>query len=171
MSMKNSNDTIGSRTRDLPACRAVPTYRERVAVRVQNKESRTTNKVWYPILRIRRGRTPPHPKKPACYRILRMDSGLDECHGTPCAAERGHSTGNSVLQLFPNLFFISNLIHCFFCLCTISAIFFPLYFSGLTGPSSGGLNCTCSLWYSPPLQMSLSCGRWERTAVCTRYCT
>ena len=28
---------------------------------------------------------------------------------------------------------------------------------------SGGLNCTCSLWYSPPLQMSLSCGRWERT--------
>jgi hypothetical protein len=24
MSMKNSNDTIGNRTRDLPACRAVP---------------------------------------------------------------------------------------------------------------------------------------------------
>ena len=57
------------------------------------------------------------------------------------------------------LFFISNLIHCFFGLRTISAIFFPLHVSGLTGPSSGGLNCTCSLWYSPPLQMSLSCGR------------
>jgi hypothetical protein len=24
MSMKNANDTIGNRTRDLPACRAVP---------------------------------------------------------------------------------------------------------------------------------------------------
>ena len=36
------------------------------------------------------------------------------------------------------------------CLRTISAIFFPLNVSGLTGPSSGGLNCTCSLWYSPP---------------------
>jgi hypothetical protein len=24
MSMKNSNDTIGNRTRDIPACRAVP---------------------------------------------------------------------------------------------------------------------------------------------------
>ena len=48
-----------------------------------------------------------------------------------------------------------------FCLCTITAIFFPLQVSGLTGPSSGGLNCTCSLWYSPPLQMSLSCGRWK----------
>ena len=41
-----------------------------------------------------------------------------------------------------------------FCLRTISASFFPLHVSGLTGPSSGGLNCTCSLWYSPPLQMS-----------------
>jgi len=41
--------------------------------------------------------------------------------------------------------------------------YFPLHVSGLTGPSSGGLNCTCSLWYSPFLQMSLSCGRWERT--------
>ena len=49
-----------------------------------------------------------------------------------------------------------------FCLRTISAIFFPLHVSGLKGPSSGGLNCTCSLWYSAPLQMSLSCGRWER---------
>jgi len=60
-------------------------------------------------------------------------------------------------------FFISNLIHCFSRLRTISAILFALHVSGLTGPSSGGLNCTCSLWYSPPLQMSLSCGRWERT--------
>jgi len=51
----------------------------------------------------------------------------------------------------------------FFRLRTISAILFPLHFSGLTDPSSGGLNCTCSLWYSPPLQMSLTCGRWERT--------
>jgi len=50
-----------------------------------------------------------------------------------------------------------------FRLRTISAILFPLYVSGLTGPSSEGLNCTCSLWYSPPLQMSLLCGRWERT--------
>ena len=47
-----------------------------------------------------------------------------------------------------------------FRLRTISAILFPLHVSGLTGPSSGGLNCTCSLWYSPPLQTSLSCGRW-----------
>jgi len=38
----------------------------------------------------------------------------------------------------------------FFRLHTISAIFFPLHVSGLTGPSSGGLNCTCSLWCSPP---------------------
>jgi len=51
----------------------------------------------------------------------------------------------------------------FFRLRSISAILFPLHVSGLTGPSSGGLNCTCSLWYSPPLQMSLSCSRWERT--------
>ena len=51
-----------------------------------------------------------------------------------------------------------------FCLRTISAIFFPLHVSGLTGPSSGCLYCTCSLWYSPPLQMSLSCDRWETTA-------
>ena len=43
----------------------------------------------------------------------------------------------------------------FFRLRTISAILFPLHVSGLTGPSSGGLNCTCSLWYSPPLEMSL----------------
>jgi len=35
-------------------------------------------------------------------------------------------------------------------LATVSAILFPLHVSGLTGPSSGGLNCTCSLWYSPP---------------------
>ena len=52
-----------------------------------------------------------------------------------------------------------------FYLRTISAVLFPLHVSGLTGPSSGGLNCTRSLWYSPPLQMSLSCGRWERTQV------
>ena len=32
----------------------------------------------------------------------------------------------------------------------ISAILFPLHVSGLTGPSSGGPNCTRSLWYSPP---------------------
>ena len=51
----------------------------------------------------------------------------------------------------------------FFRLRTISAILFPLHVSGLTGPSSGGLNCTSSLWYSAPLQMSLSCGRWEKT--------
>ena len=37
-----------------------------------------------------------------------------------------------------------------FCLRTISAILFPLHVSGLTYPSSGGLNCTCSLWYFPP---------------------
>jgi len=37
-----------------------------------------------------------------------------------------------------------------FRLRTISAIFFPLHVSGLTGPSSGGLNCACSQWYSPP---------------------
>ena len=37
----------------------------------------------------------------------------------------------------------------FFRLRTISAILFPLHVSGLTGPSSGGLNCTCSLWYYP----------------------
>jgi hypothetical protein len=32
---------------------------------------------------------------------------------------------------------------------------FSLHVSGLTGPSSGGLNCTYSQWYSPPLQVSL----------------
>ena len=56
-----------------------------------------------------------------------------------------------------------HLINCFSRLRTISAILFPLHVSGLTGPSSRGLNCTCSLWYSPPLQMSLSCGRSQRT--------
>jgi len=55
-----------------------------------------------------------------------------------------------------------------FCFRTITAIFLPLHVSGLTGPSSGGLNCTCSLWYSFPLQMSLSCGRWERTVACAQ---
>jgi len=45
--------------------------------------------------------------------------------------------------------------------------YFPLHVSGLTRPSSGGINCTCSLWYSPPLQMSLSCGRWERSSFST----
>jgi len=30
MSMKNSNDTIGNRTRDLPVCTAVPQLRHRV---------------------------------------------------------------------------------------------------------------------------------------------
>jgi len=52
-----------------------------------------------------------------------------------------------------------------FCLHTITVVFFPLHVSGLTGPSSGVLNCTSSLWYSPPLRMSLSCGRWERTVI------
>ena len=56
-----------------------------------------------------------------------------------------------------NLFFISNLIHCFFVYVQYLLSYFPLHVSGLTGPSSGGLNCTCSVWYSPPLQMSLSC--------------
>jgi len=55
----------------------------------------------------------------------------------------------------------------FFRLRTISAILFPLHVSGLIGPSSGGLNCTCSLWYSPPLQMSLSCGRSQRRPFST----
>jgi len=47
-------------------------------------------------------------------------------------------------------FFISNLIHCFSRLHTTSVVLFPLHVSGLTGPSSGGPNCTRSLWYSPP---------------------
>ena len=34
MSMKNSNDTIGKRTRDLPACRAVPQRTAPLSVRV-----------------------------------------------------------------------------------------------------------------------------------------
>ena len=59
-----------------------------------------------------------------------------------------------IYSLFPTWYAV-------FCLRIITAIFFPLHISGLTGPSSGGLNCTCSLWYSPPLQMSFSCGRWE----------
>ena len=59
-------------------------------------------------------------------------------------------------SLFPTRYTILFRLH------KVSAILFPLRVSGLTGPSSGGLNCTCSLWYSPPLQMSLSCGRWER---------
>ena len=62
-------------------------------------------------------------------------------------------------------FFYFQLDTLFFHLRTISAIPFPLHVSGLTGPSSGGLNCTCSLWYSPPLQTSLSCSRWERVWV------
>ena len=86
---------------------------------------------------------------------------------------------SSFLNVWPNhlnfLFLISKFISSFFIflyfqldtlffrLRTISAIPFPLHVSCLTGPSSGGLNCTCSLWYSPPLQMSLSCGLWERT--------
>ena len=41
----------------------------------------------------------------------------------------------------------------------ITAIFFPLHVSGLTGPSSGGLNCTCGLWYSPPDFLDLSITR------------
>ena len=38
MSMENSNDTIGNRTRDLPACREVP--QPTAAPRVVNKEVR-----------------------------------------------------------------------------------------------------------------------------------
>jgi hypothetical protein len=45
---------------------------------------------------------------------------------------------------------------------------FPLHVSGLTGPSSGNLNCTCIQWYCPPLQVSLSCGRWERSSFIIR---
>ena len=55
-----------------------------------------------------------------------------------------------IYALFPTWYTV------FFCLRTISAILFPLHVLGLTGPSSGGLNCTCSLRYSAPLQMSLS---------------
>ena len=47
-------------------------------------------------------------------------------------------------------FFISNLIHCFPVYVQYLLSYFPLHVSGLTGPSSGGLNSTCSLWYSPP---------------------
>jgi len=65
-------------------------------------------------------------------------------------------------SLFPTWYTILFRLH------TVSAILFPLHVSGLTGPSSGGLNCTCSLWYSPPLPMSLSCGRWERTLLSQR---
>jgi len=47
--------------------------------------------------------------------------------------------------------------------------YFPLHVSGLTGPSSGGLNCTCSLWYSPPLQMlcrtAVENGRTTKTSA------
>ena len=71
-------------------------------------------------------------------------------------AKTGHGPHSSKLvyfSLFPTRYTILFRLH------TVSAILFPLHVSGLTGPSSGGLNCTCSLWYSPPLQMSLSCGR------------
>ena len=47
-------------------------------------------------------------------------------------------------SLFPTRYTI------LFRLRTVSTILFPLHVSGLTGPSSGGLNCTCSLWNSPP---------------------
>jgi len=50
----------------------------------------------------------------------------------------------------------------------MTVVFFPLHVSGLTGPSSGGLKCTSSPWYSPFLQMSLSCGRWERRVLSQR---
>jgi hypothetical protein len=66
---------------------------------------------------------------------------------------------------------LSNLFYLYFQYDTLfSSVYlqclgflFPLHVSGLTCPSSGGLNCTCSQWYSPPLQVSLSCGRWGRT--------
>jgi len=64
-------------------------------------------------------------------------------------------------SLFPTRYTILFRLH------TVSAILFPLHVSGLIGPSSGGLNCTCSLWYSPPLQMSLSCDCWERSPFST----
>ena len=35
MSMKNSNDTIGNRTPDLPVCNAVPQLRHRVPLRIR----------------------------------------------------------------------------------------------------------------------------------------
>ena len=60
-------------------------------------------------------------------------------------------------SIFPTRYTILFRLH------TVSAILLLLQVSGLTGPSSGGLNCTCSLWYFPPLQMSLSCARSERT--------
>ena len=45
-------------------------------------------------------------------------------------------------SLFPNRYTSLFRLH------IISAILFPLHVSGLTGPSSGGPNCTCSQWYS-----------------------
>ena len=63
------------------------------------------------------------------------------------------------VHTFYFIFLYFQLDTLFFCLCTISAILLSLHVSGLTGPSSGGLNCTCSIWYSPPLQVSLLCGR------------
>ena len=64
----------------------------------------------------------------------------------------------AIYSLFPTWYTV-------FCLRTITVVFFPLHVSGLTGPSSGGLNCTSSLWYSPPLQMSLSCGSTTKTSA------
>ena len=72
---------------------------------------------------------------------------------TTSGANTGNYSSNFYFPLFPTRYNILFRLH------TVSAILFPLYVSGLTGPSSGGLNCTCSLWYSAPLQMSLWCAK------------
>ena len=50
------------------------------------------------------------------------------------------------------LFYLYFQLDALFCSVYIQYLgfLFPLYVSGLTGPSSGGLNCVCSEWYSPP---------------------
>ena len=95
--------------------------------------------------------------------IQRWDFWTDQWHDMTKAV--GERTGVWYSERFIFLYF--QLDTPFFRLRTISAILFPLHASGLTGPSSGGPNCTCCVWYSPPLQMSLSCGRWERTSFST----
>jgi len=66
-------------------------------------------------------------------------------------------------------FFISNSIH--YSLPSTYSICYPLSSTcfSLTGPSSGGLivHAACGT-LSPPLQMSLSCGRWSRNGHTTK---
>ena len=66
------------------------------------------------------------------------------------AYSHSFTTMVSKLKIYFFIFLYFQLDTLFFRLRTISAILFPLHVSGLTGPSSGGLNCTCSLCYSPP---------------------